>query len=420
MSARARWVRLLDLATLRRSRELLRVPGGRLLAISIGLVYLFVSLLIGQMLFLGPTQQVGTTIFVLPGGTIWWNYPALLVESPNAILVLPFFATLSMLLVSAGVALGMGVAVVLSAKLLRQRRRELGRPTAVGGVAGLTPVMISLVTLGACCSTTAAATAGIGLAAQASGTTLGALLYNTWYLGVFQMVVLWVALVAQEQLVVVYGVLLGLPGSETSPPTLGPAGARCWASGALRVGLLAAGVTWALALLAEWTGPTPPPATVATVLGASAQHLFLPLVAVGAALAPAGLLAWSGPSGRRLLVRSARVALFLTSTSLLTWLPPGVASAGAHGLLNELFFQLGAPAAWAPVSAGVPVGLGLALRWVFQFLLLGAFGLALALFPGSVASALGLARPAASAPIAPDAPSGAVPRSARPATAEEP
>ncbi len=60
--------------------------------------------------------------------------------------------------------------------------------------------MIALVTLGACCSTTAAATAGLGVIAQASGTSIDELLANNWYIGVFQILVLWIALIAQEQL----------------------------------------------------------------------------------------------------------------------------------------------------------------------------------------------------------------------------
>ena len=131
-------------------------------------------MLLGGMIVLARFSG-GYSVLLLWGNALGlqsWNYPGLLIEAPWGFVVLPFFATLSMILVSVGVGLGMAVALLLGAQLLREHRATAGRPTTTGAIAGLTPAMIALVTLGACCSTTAAATAGVGLVAQSSGSSI--------------------------------------------------------------------------------------------------------------------------------------------------------------------------------------------------------------------------------------------------------
>ena len=110
------------------------------------------------------------TVFTSSGtGQGWWNYPYIYAVAPWGYLEIPFFTGISMLLVAVGVGLGMAVAVLLTLSLLRPTAAGAARSKAVGAATGLTPAMIGLVTLGACCSTTAAASAGVGLVAQASG-----------------------------------------------------------------------------------------------------------------------------------------------------------------------------------------------------------------------------------------------------------
>ncbi len=200
------------------------------------------------------------TVFTSSGtGQGWWNYPYIYAVAPWGYLEIPFFTGISMLLVAVGVGLGMAVAVLLTLSLLRPTAAGAARSKAVGAATGLTPAMIGLVTLGACCSTTAAASAGVGLVAQASGTSVNNLLLNNWYLGAFQIVIVWSALVAQELLLTVYGGLFGLSGVNGSagraPPTAG--GLRYIAGAGLRVVLVAGGLLWALTVLAEWTTISP-------------------------------------------------------------------------------------------------------------------------------------------------------------------
>jgi len=185
----------------------------------VGAAYAVLAMWVGSMLvFSGHAFQVESYIAVITGGSPWWNYPALLVETPYFVLALPFLSTVIMAIVSAGVALGMTVAGLLIRELLRANRV---RPGGILGfsVTGLSPALVALVTLGACCSTTAAASAGVVVVAAITGTTVAATLANSWYLGIFQIVILWVGLVAQEQLLVVF---LGL-GRPRDLPVSGAA-----------------------------------------------------------------------------------------------------------------------------------------------------------------------------------------------------
>jgi hypothetical protein len=375
--------RALSLATLARSRALLRESHGFLLIGTIGALYALIAMYVGQMLTFGHTPLPNSATIVTQGAP-FWDFPALIVIAPNAVLVLPFFGTLTMAIAAGGVGIGMGVAVVLTARLLRQRRAGSARPTAIGTAAGLTPVMLTLVTLGACCSTTAAATAGISLAAQSSGTSLFAVLANNWYLGVFQLAILWVALLAQEQIVAVYGILFGVTNGEGSATALAPppVSVRSGLGAALRVTLVASGLTWALAAVADWTTVSPFNAPAAAWADWIGPHFLLGGLAVIAGLAPEGIDR-ALRTGPRAVVRSVRAVVGVTAVTLLLWMPPTLAAAGWDGLGNEVLGALGVSPALG--AAAPPVGgLALALEWLFQYLLIGAFALGIAIAPRTV------------------------------------
>ncbi|MCI4323200.1 MAG: hypothetical protein L3K03_04160 [Thermoplasmata archaeon] len=375
---------LLSSLALPRSRAILRSPMGRALTVSVAFVYGFISLLVGNMLSFGPTFSSGTVVQVLSQGNApqWWNYPALVVIAPGGTLILPFFATVTMVIVSIGVGIGMSVGVVLAVRLLRRRTKELGGPTAVSSLAGLTPAMLALVTLGACCSTTAAATAGIGVVAQASGSSSAALLTSSvWYLGVFQMVVLFVALVAQEQLLAVYGILFGVESpSRATPPRPLRFDTRFLVGGMARVALLVAGVTWSLAIVAEWATTSQGSVAAAVGFQAIVEHQLVALLAVAAGLFTLGTaraFQRIGAQGVGLLLRALLLAGGLI---LLIGVPPPISGWGVHGLGNEVIATLGGTTSEGGVPAGVG-GVALLFRWSFQFLLLGGFAVAVALAP---------------------------------------
>jgi hypothetical protein len=363
-------------------------PRYRILVGAIGLGYAFIAMLVGGMLYL-PTSplRLGWFFYVYPSGPgPSWTYPAILAGSPYFFLDLPLLSGILMTLSAAGVGLGMSLAVLLGIRLLRRRRQGLLGPSAVGTAAGLTPAMIGLVTLGACCSTTAAATAGISLVAQSSGTSPAEALANAWYLGVFQVVVVYVALVAQEQLLRVYGFLVGnrtSGPSESSPgqTARSPLGWRAAGTAALRVALVVAGLTWSLAMFADWFTVAPERAGAATWLGWTLQHQVPGILAVLVALSPGGAVALWAKLSRGLPALFLRGTLVVSGLALLTWMPTPWTGGGIAALGNELlgFWQF--PAGWGAVAPPALGVIGLSLRWAFQFGMLGVFALAMGISP---------------------------------------
>ncbi|HEV2231349.1 MAG TPA: hypothetical protein VGS18_04125, partial [Thermoplasmata archaeon] len=329
-----------------------------------------------------------------------WNYPALILAGPWGVLTLPFFATVAMAIVSIGVGLGMSVSLLLAVRLLRSRRRELGGPTAFGSMTGLTPAMIALLTLGACCSTTAAATASLGVIAQSSGTNVNLLLANSWFVGVFQIAVLYVALLAQEQLIAVYGVLFGVgapnDGAGNKLPVAGGR-LRSLSVAGLRLALLVGGLTWILSVFADWLSHSPSSASGSAWSGWIVQHGLVGGIAIVASLFPRGTLGVLADRPNSLPGRFLRAALAAVGASLAIGVPPPIASSGFHGLGNELISAgLGAGALGAVPFPSTSLG-ALAFRWGVQMLLLGGFVAVAAIAPVRVAEAFAMPSPLPSA-----------------------
>ena len=379
---------LIRTLTLHEVRGYLKRSYGRGLAVFIAVTYALGSMLLGGMLVLARYPG-GYSVLFLWGNALGlqpWNYPGILIEAPWGFVVLPFWATLSMVLVSAGVGLGMAVAVLLSVQLIRGRRATGGRPVASGTIAGLTPAMIALVTLGACCSTTAAATAGVGLVAQASGSTTTNLLLNNWFLGAFQIAVVYVALIAQELLLRIYGSLFagGDPGFSRPQRSPGPIDRRVLVTGALRIALVAAGVTWILTVLADWTTVNPGAASAGAWFNWLVEHWLLGGFAVVVGLSPgtvrAGFVSLRESTGAAV----GRAALLVSAWTLGGYVPPPFAGAGVEGFGNELLGLLGAPASWGAVAPVFSPGLALGFQWGFQYLLLAIFAGVVAVRPGPV------------------------------------
>jgi hypothetical protein len=404
-----------SLLLLRETRRTLRGTPGRLLFGSVSIAYLFISLLAGRMLVLGRTGQTSTTFAIFASGYPSWNYPELAIIAPNGILVLPYLSAVTMALVSVGVGLGMSASVVLAFHLVRSRRRGGGVSGLLSGVEGLSPAMIAALTLGACCSTTAASTAGIGLAAQASGTTLDNLLANTWFLNLLQVFVLGLALLAQEQLIRVYGTVLGVtpPGKERRA-VLPRWSVRLLLSGLARVALLFAGAIGALGIFVAWTLVNPVSSgPVAWGFWLLAYELVA-IFAIAAALAPVGVSELLRSATNRSRARALRGALFASGLLLLLGVPAPFAGGATHGWLNELLGALGAPASWGAIHPSEALGLALYLRWAFAYLLLGGFAVATAVAPGHVLVPLAASQAPPSSTTA-DA-SGALSRESPPAS----
>jgi hypothetical protein len=404
--------RFLRTLTLHEVRGYLRRSYGRGLAVFIAVAYALGSMLLGGMLVLARYPG-GYSVLFLWGNALGlqpWNYPGLLIEAPWGFVVLPFWATVSMILVSAGVGLGMAVAVLLSVQLIRGRRVAAGRPMASGTIAGLTPAMIALVTLGACCSTTAAATAGVGLVAQASGSTTPSLLLNNWFLGAFQIAVVYVALIAQELLLRMYGRLfaIGDPGFSRAQERPSPIDRQALVTGALRVALVAAGVTWILTVLADWTAVNPATASAGVWFNWLVEHWLLGGFAVVVALSPHTIRGGFLTVGKSAGATVGRAALLVGAWALGGWVPPPFAGAGVEGFGNEFLGLVGGPSAWGAVVPVFSPGLALGFQWGFQYLLLAIFAAVVAARPGPVLDWLAGSTEVAPAEPPPTAPTGTV------------
>lgn len=363
-------------------RAFLRQSHALGLAVLLGVSYALGSLLLGGMLILAP-EHVSTTVEVLLGGSAGsWNYPALFVIAPWGVLGLPFFATVSMVVVATGVGLGMAVAVVLTYRLVRPSAEEAARTKSVGIATGLTPAMISLVTIGSCCTTTAAATGGIGLIAQASGTTTTNLVLNNWYLGVAQIAIVWAAVFGQELLLTVYRGLLGLRGAaRPSSPVIAPPLDRRWIAGAtLRTLLAVGGILWSLSMLAEWTTHPPSTAGLGWWVRWIVQHQLVAAIAVGAAFFPAEtgrVLA----ALRRGPLRVVGALIVIAAASVLAWLPAPLTAWGLESLTDQVLGAVGVPAAWGAIALGPVTGVALVVRWALEFALPAGFALAAVFAP---------------------------------------
>jgi len=361
-------------ATLHETRSRLRTWWGRSLVVAIAVVYAFVSMLLGDMLVFAsqPNASTYTVSLVYGYGTQWWDYPALFVSAPWGFLTLPFFPTVAMLLVSVGVGIGGATGLALALPLLRRTQGVNRQALASGSAASVGPAITGLATLGACCCTSCAGLVGVSVVAAASGSTLYNLLLNNWYIGVFQLGVVYVALLAQER-------SLRLTAEYCPVP---PPFDRRFAAGALlRLGLLVAGITWSLAMFVEWTSTPPETASAAIWYHWIFEHQLLAITAIAAGLFPkefAGAV-------RRLSSKVGggiwRTALGVAGFTWGVWVPATLVALGLGGFLNELFGVLGLPAWAGAVPPDSSPGLALYFHWAFQHLLLSGFALALALVP---------------------------------------
>lgn len=343
-------------------------------------LYAFASMLLGGMLVFARTGATSTSVFVITAGIPWWNYPAVLVTFPGGSLALPFFPTISMILVSIGVGVGMSVAAVIASRLIALRRASAGRPLAAGSIAGLTPAILALVTMGACCTTTAASAAGLGVVAQTTGTTVDTLLANDWYLGVFQLVVVGVALLAQEAILVAYGPLLGLSApDEERTSNVAPLKARDFARYGVRAFLIGAAAFWSLwAFSAQFTAGAALTSAAAWA-GFVVEHLVVSSLVISFALYPEAFRDLLDPRRIGKAALALRALFFAVGVWVLAWVPAGWAGPQTAGLVNVIFGIAGLSPAWGAVAPTFTLPVALALQLSGGFLLLGALSVLLAL-----------------------------------------
>lgn len=206
--------------SLARIRSFVRGRVARSIAVAIAAAYASVALLAGAMLQFVPTGASGISLQLLEnsGSQEWWNFPALFVVAPQGVLVLPWFATITMILVSMGVGWGMSAGLLFAFRVVRAWRRERSKAGIASSLASLSPALVAGATLGACCSTTAAALGGLEALATVTGVSVSTLTVDTWYLNLLQMVVLGLALLGQETLLIVFERLTSVASQPIPSP----------------------------------------------------------------------------------------------------------------------------------------------------------------------------------------------------------
>jgi hypothetical protein len=370
----------LSFVTLREIRRYIVRSHAVMMSVFIGIVYGLLALTQSGMLVLANLRGGYTVLAVTSPG----SGPGYLIIAPWGVLSLPILGVVAMVLVAIGVALGMAVAVLLAVALVRRRASSSGGPASLGSLAGLTPAMITLLAFGACCSTTAAASAGVGVIAQLSGSTTQNLLLNGWFLSIFQVGIVWIALIAQEALLRVYGGLFGVPvltGSGEAALAPPPLSRRTVVGTVVRGLLLIGGVTWSLAMFADWTTVSPATASLAMWFDWIVVHQLASAIAIGAALFPSAASALVAGRAVPRLGRLVRGVSLVAGIVLVVGAPPPLCGWGLEGWGNELLSLAGIPAAWGAVAPVYGPGVPLAFRWGVQYLLLGGFTLALAVRP---------------------------------------
>jgi hypothetical protein len=295
------------------------------LAAGIALLYLMLSLVAGGMLRYTGSPLVGTArVLSTTPGPLGAGSFGLALAFEGWTLNLPIVTLAAMALVALGVGVGMGAGVLLSLRWIILRRSGSKMREWGGALGVLTPAMVALLTLGACCSTAAAAVAGIGVSGGAAGTSGDPSLLGAWALTLVQLGVLSVSLLAQERLLqifpeVVVGSFSPPRGRTTARSLAEPARARP-AVTLGRVALPAAAILWAAAVIVELL-PTPSSpwlnGSPFEPLASSSSVLAL----WGLSVIPAVAVAWASSTVLRGRVPFYRLTLLLCALGLACGVP---------------------------------------------------------------------------------------------------
>ncbi len=354
--------RRLAVLTLKETRASVRTRRQWGLAAAVAVLVGLVALWVGGMLTVVPTQGTYTVEIIWWGPNAGWFYPELLIVQSFGIVQLPWFPTLAMLVVAGGAGLGTTASVGLLRRALAARRQRRASGEVGGVAAGAGPGVVALATLGACCCTGCTATGGLALVAAVSGSSAGQLVELGWFLPLYQLAIVYVALLAQERAV---------RRSREASLVPAPLGARSLAGVALRIGLLIAGITWSLAMFVEWGSTDIWTAPAGLWYHWLFEHQLLAGLALAAALFPDELASFAVRSARGIGGRAVRAGWALAAFTWGVGVPPALVALGLGGLVNEL---LGGPGAGGWTAA-------LAFHYAFQHALLSAFAMVFAVRP---------------------------------------
>ncbi len=201
---------------------------------------------------------------------------------------------------------------------------------------------------------------------------MAVLLRENWYLDLFQLAVVGIALLAQER-------ALSLPADDCPVPP--KTDGRFVLASLLRIALLIAGITWSLAMFVEWIEVPPLTAGAPIWYHWIFEHQLLSGTAIAAGMFPKEFASWIQGFYRGFAGRAFRVALLVAGVTWGIWVPAALTGLGLGGFLNELLGVLGASPAVGAIPPDAAFGAALAFHWAFQHLLLAGFAILLAVHP---------------------------------------
>lgn len=288
------------------TRALLRSRGGYWLALAITVAYGLLS-----MLSTGMVRADGGAVARVAWVTPPSGDPVILLSGLGWSATLPLESLGITILVAVATGVGLGAAVAVSLRLRAGGASTKIGTTSAATVAALAPAMMALVTLGACCSTVAAAASGLVGGTGSSQLALGPITVPSLFLGIGQLGLLAVALSAQERLFRMFGDLLRLgPGPSTPSKVREREWRRRFIARSPFIAIsLGVGVLGSVAFATVVAGApalgAPGPLILGSILHADARSLFV----VGAVLFPALValaatrrnVGWIGPSLRALM-----------------------------------------------------------------------------------------------------------------------
>jgi hypothetical protein len=346
---------------LRNSRSIVSSLQGKLLWLSFSILFGLVSMILGGMLAIVPISVV--RIYVAYSGIPRWDYPMLWIDFHRLVMVFPFLPTILMILISAGVGLGSAVALMLAIG-----SRSKYKASTIGSV----PLITGFATAGACCCTSCLSTAGIAVIAAVSSVPTWEILMNDWYLGLFQLSIVFLSLLVLERELE--------RNKETCNVTYSKK--KMTLSVILKISLLIAGITWSLAMLVEWGEISPLSASLPTWYHWIFEHQLLSSFAILSAFFPSKM--YSIIRSRSLGAILLRVGLVLSALTWGFWVPEQLTNIGLGGFLNELFGYINLPLSLGAVPPDSSLGIPLLFHWIFQHELLSIFALSASLIPRKV------------------------------------
>jgi hypothetical protein len=346
---------------LRNSRSIVSSLQGKLLWLSFSVLFGLVSMILGGMLAIVPSSVV--RIYVAYSGIPRWDYPMLWIDFHRLVIVFPFLPTILMIPISAGVGLGSAVALMLAIG-----SRSKYKASTIGTV----PLITGLATVGACCCTSCLSTAGIVVIAAVSSVSTWEILMNDWYLGLFQLSIVFLSLFVLERELERNKEICNVTYSKE----------KMVFSVILKISLLIAGITWSLAMLVEWGEISPLSASLPTWYHWIFEHQLLSSFAILSAFFSSRMysIIRNKSFGSILL----RVGLVLSALTWGFWVPEQLTNIGLGGFLNELFGYINLPLPFGAVPPDSSLGIPLLFHWIFQHELLSLFALLSSFIPRKV------------------------------------